>query len=160
MDVPFAALDEDQRRAILDGEEGSDWYGVKGFFRWLETRTYRMHIRVLLSRYRSYTVCPSCDGSRLNPEALLYRVGGRSIAGVYARSVGESLELFERLALSQFEEKAAGLLVREIRSRLKYLVEVGLEYLTLDRQSRTLSGGEVQRVNLTTALGSSLVNTL
>ena len=158
VDVPFHDLAEKQKRWIIEGL--GDWYGVRGFFDWLETRTYKMHIRVLLSRYRGYTVCPGCRGARLRPEGLLYRVGGLDIASIVAMPAGRSAEFFESLSLTPFEEKAAELLLREIRSRLRYLVEVGLEYLTLDRQSRTLSGGEVQRVNLTTALGSSLVNTL
>ena len=161
IDLPFAKLSASDKKLIIEGEgEKGDWYGVAGFFRWLETRTYRMHIRVLLSRYRGYAVCPSCSGARLNADALLYRVAGRSIAQIYAMPAGETSSLFAGLELSPFEQKAAGMLLTEIRARLKYLVEVGLPYLTLDRQSRTLSGGEVQRVNLTTALGSSLVNTL
>ncbi len=160
MDVPFGLLSEESRRVIIDGDKERGWSGVRGFFRWLESRTYKMHIRVLLSRYRGYTVCASCGGARLNPEGLLYRVGGLDIAQVYGMPVGEAARFFDALPLGLFERKAAELLLREIRARLKYLVEVGLAYLTLDRQSRTLSGGEVQRVNLTTALGSSLVNTL
>ncbi len=158
MDVPFASLTERQRGAIIEGS--GDWYGVRGFFKWLETRTYRMHIRVLLSRYRGYTVCGDCGGARLKPEALLYRIGGLDIAQIYALPVARAARLFDDLPLAPFEKAATEMLLREIRSRLRYLVEVGLEYLALDRQSRTLSGGEVQRVNLTTALGSSLVNTL
>ncbi|HET6373686.1 MAG TPA: excinuclease ABC subunit UvrA, partial [Candidatus Polarisedimenticolia bacterium] len=161
MTRPFHLLTEEQQRGIIDGDRKvGDWYGVRGFFRWLETRTYKMHIRVLLSRYRGYAVCASCGGARVKPEALWYRVGGLDIARVYAMPIGAAADFFERLDLTPFEQEAAGLLLREIRSRLRYLVEVGLEYLTLDRQSRTLSGGEVQRVNLTTAVGSSLVNTL
>ncbi|HEY3174760.1 MAG TPA: excinuclease ABC subunit UvrA [Candidatus Polarisedimenticolia bacterium] len=160
MDAPFASLSPEQKRVIIDGEgDGGDWYGVRGFFRWLETRTYKMHIRVLLSRYRGYVVCSACGGARLNPDALLYRIGDRDIAQIYALPAGAASRFFEGLDLSPFERKAAGMLLGEIRARLGYLVEVGLEYLTLDRPSRTLSGGEVQRVNLTTALGSSLVNT-
>jgi len=158
MDVPFSRLAAPQQRLVIEGE--GSWYGVRGFFKWLEGRSYRMHIRVLLSRYRSYTTCHECKGSRLRPESLLYTLGGQTIAGIYAMPVGRCAEFFEALRLSPFEQESAGLLLREVRSRLSYLVQVGLDYLTLDRQSRTLSGGEVQRVNLTTALGSSLVNTL
>ncbi|HET9481853.1 MAG TPA: excinuclease ABC subunit UvrA, partial [Candidatus Polarisedimenticolia bacterium] len=158
MDAPFSSLSESHRRAVIDGQ--GDWYGVRGFFEWLETRTYRMHIRVLLSRYRGYAVCGACGGARLKPDALLYRVGGLDIARIYALPVGRAADLFDALVLTPSERASSEMLVREIRSRLRYLVEVGLDYLTLDRQSRTLSGGEVQRVNLTTALGSSLVNTL
>ncbi len=158
MDVPFHRLEDPQKRSVIEGE--GDWYGIRGFFDWLETKKYKMHIRVLLSRYRGYVICGPCGGARLNPEALLYRTGGMDIAQLYALPVRRCAEFFEKLSLGPFEEKAAGLLLEEIRARLKYLVEVGLDYLTLDRQSRTLSGGEVQRVNLTSALGSSLVNTL
>ncbi|HKY33143.1 MAG TPA: excinuclease ABC subunit UvrA [Candidatus Polarisedimenticolia bacterium] len=158
MDVPFRDLSGAQRAAILQGD--GRWYGVRGFFDWLQRRTYKMHIRVLLSRYRGYFICPSCAGARLKPEALLYRIGGRNIAQIAALPVGEALSLFEGLSLPPRTAAACEMLVREIRSRLRYLTDVGLEYLTLDRASRTLSGGEVQRVNLTTALGSSLVNTL
>ncbi len=119
--------------------------GLRGWFAWLEARTYRMHVRIFLARYRSYVTCAACRGTRLQPQALLTRVRGRTIA--------------EELAESAPHDDAITLLLGEIRGRLGYLVAVGLGYLTLDRQSRTLSGGEVQRVNLTTALGSSPVRT-
>jgi len=157
MDVPFKDLEESQKKAIIDGRE--DYYGIKGFFNWLEGRTYKMHVRVYLSRYRSTVTCPDCHGTRFKPETLLYRVGGITIGELYAMSVGRAAAFFHVLHVRS-EDKAALLILEEIRSRLRYLQEVGLEYLTLDRQSRTLSGGEVQRVALTSALGSSLVNTL
>ncbi len=156
--TPFREIREEHRRLIVEGDK--EFYGVRGFFRWLEGRTYKMHIRVLLSRYRTYVVCPACRGTRLKPEALLFRIGGLDIARVYSLPIGEAARFFDRLRLGAFEARSAALLLAEIRSRLRYLVEVGLEYLTLDRQSRTLSGGEVQRVNLTTALGTTLVNML
>jgi excinuclease ABC subunit A len=156
--VPFRNLEEAHRRLIVEGDK--EFYGIRGFFRWLEGRTYRMHIRVLLSRYRAYTVCAACRGTRLKAEALLYRIDGLDMARLYALPVEETSRFFEKVKLTRAEERAAGLLLSEIRSRLRYLVDVGLGYLTLDRQSRTLSGGEVQRVNLTTALGSTLVNML
>ncbi len=156
--TPFASLSSTQQAMIIDGH--GEFYGLRGWFAWLETRTYRMHVRIFLARYRSYVTCAACGGTRLQPEALLTRIRGRTISDVYALSVGACADFFEELADSSPHDEAITLLLGEIRSRLGYLVAVGLDYLTLDRQSRTLSGGEVQRVNLTTALGSSLVNTL
>ncbi|HYD48490.1 MAG TPA: excinuclease ABC subunit UvrA [Terriglobales bacterium] len=157
-DVCFERLSQAQRALIIEGE--GKWHGVRGWFRWLEGRTYRMHVRVFLSRYRSYRLCPTCQGARLKPEALLYRVTGRSIADVQNMSVAEAAAFFDAIELDRTAETVAHLILKEIRSRLRYLLEVGLDYLTLDRQSRTLSGGELARVDLTTAVGSSLVNTL
>jgi excinuclease ABC subunit A len=157
MDVPFKDLAESHQKAILEGSK--DYYGIKGFFNWLESRTYKMHVRVYLSRYRSTVTCPDCHGTRFKPETLLYRVGGTTIGELYSMSVGRAAAFFSSLRVSS-EDKASLLILDEIRSRLHYLQGVGLDYLTLDRQSRTLSGGEVQRVALTSALGSSLVNTL
>ena len=157
-DIPFEQLSDRQRQLIIDGD--GKYYGVRGWFRWLEGRTYRMHVRVFLSRYRSYRLCPACDGGRLKPEALLFKINGRSVADVQRMSVAEAAAFFEALRLRPSEEEIARLILTEIRSRLRYLLEVGLDYLTLDRQSRTLSGGELARVDLTTAVGSSLVNTL
>ena len=194
-DVPWQALTDAHRHWALEGEgswEEGAWYGVKRFFEWLETKSYKMHIRVLLSKYRSYTTCTSCHGARLKPEALDWRVGtaadakraraespldcdtcpapateagglappGLAIQEVMALSIERCHQFFHQLHLPKPLDEAAALLVAEIRSRLRYLCQVGLGYLTLDRQSRTLSGGEVQRINLTTALGTSLVNTL
>jgi len=158
VDVPFGDLKPGQRKKIIEGCPG--FYGVRGFFEWLETRTYKMHIRVLLSRYRSYDKCNACRGSRFREEVLQYRIAGKDIAAVYAMSIREALSFFESLSLPPFQQEVAGPLLQEIRSRLYCLEQIGLCYLTLDRQSRTLSGGEVERAHLTTALGSSLVNTL
>jgi len=157
-DIPFSELNEKQNKCVI--EETDDFYGIRGFFDWLETKTYKMHIRVLLSKYRAYVICQDCNGTRFKSDSLLTTINGKNIADLYSLSLVESLNFFKKISLSSYNDKVAELLLTEIQNRLGYLVQVGLEYLTLDRQSRTLSGGEVERVNLTTALGSSLVNTL
>jgi excinuclease ABC subunit A len=177
-DVPWRELSDEHKRWVIDGEgswEDKLWYGVARFFKWLEGRAYKMHVRVLLSRYRAYTTCNACHGARLKPEALLWRLGTSADADrVQASAALPGLNIHELLSLPIERayafirdvhlpaplDEAADLLLGEIRTRFDYLVQVGLGYLTLDRQSRTLSGGEVQRINLTTALGTSLVNTL
>ncbi len=158
-------LTDAERSWVIEGEgewTKNVWYGVRRFFAWLETKAYKMHIRVLLSRYRSYTECSACHGARLKPDALLWRVGspGINIRELMLLPIDDSRRFFATLELPAPFDEATDLLLREIRTRLKYLTDVGLGYLNLDRQSRTLSGGEVQRINLTTALGTSLVNTL
>jgi excinuclease ABC subunit A len=177
LDVPWRDLPLSARQWVIDGEgpwNKKVWYGARRFFEWLEGRAYKMHIRVLLSKYRSYTLCPSCHGARLKPDALLWRLGNApadsatAIPGAVGLAINEIMLLplercrvfFEQLQLPPPLDAAADLLLGELRTRLKFLSEVGLGYLTLDRQSRTLSGGEVQRINLTTALGTSLVHTL
>ncbi len=217
-DTAWNKLTAEQKAWVIDGtpsfKEGNwnkQWYGIARFFKYLESKAYKMHIRVLLSKYRSYTPCPTCGGARLETESLLWRVGSKADAddvlepskrfmpqGVaWTRDQLEALpglclhdlmllpidrlrRFFDRLAdaseliaegsenaatYGQFDSKSADaqarkLILEEIQTRLKYLTDVGIGYLTLDRQSRTLSGGEVQRINLTTALGTSLVNTL
>ncbi|MCE3286078.1 MAG: uvrA2, partial [Steroidobacteraceae bacterium] len=163
-------LNAEQQRWVIDGEGPWDkktWYGVRRFFQWLESKSYKMHVRVLLAKYRSYTPCPACHGARLKDEALLWRLRAAGQAGpglnihdLMLLPLEACQAFFERIALSAPLDEATGQLLGEVRARLAFLVRVGLGYLTLDRQSRTLSGGEVQRINLTTALGTSLVNTL
>jgi len=155
---PFGELTGKQKQLIIDGD--GDFKGIRGWFRRLERRSYRMHVRVLLARYRAYLLCPECQGSRLKPDALHYRIEGKDIAQINAMSVGAAHRFFSELRPTGAMDQVAGLILEEIRRRLGYLLGVGLEYLTLDRQSRTLSGGELERVDLTTAIGSSLVNTL
>ncbi|MBN1577263.1 MAG: excinuclease ABC subunit UvrA [Chitinispirillaceae bacterium] len=165
-DVPWNNLNDDERRWVFSGEgswEDGVWYGVNRFFDWLESRSYRMHVRVQLSRYRAYRQCPTCNGARLKPDALLWRIGEDrklNIHEIMRLSLDDCRAFFASLRLSPPFDGAAEIVLGEILARLRYLTDIGLGYLTLDRQSRTLSGGEVQRINLTTALGTSLVNTL
>ena len=200
LDTPWRDLTPAQRHWVLEGEPEwvswhkswpGIWYGVGRFFKWLETKAYKMHIRVLLSKYRAYTPCSACAGARLKTEALAWRLGTKGDAdrvlpsgkrflprgmpfgeGVLTQLPGLTVHdlmllpidkcrrFIDELHLPAPLDEATDLLLTEIRMRLSYLAQVGLGYLTLDRQSRTLSGGEVQRINLTTALGTSLVNTL
>src|SRR5947208_782230 len=159
LDVPWAELDEDEKRFVIDGD-GGGWEGVKGFFRWLERKKYKVHVRVFLSRYRGYLTCPECGGARLRREARDVRVGGRTIDAVCALTVREAERFFRNLQLSEKDATVADKVLREILRRLGFLRDVGLDYLTLDRLSSTLSGGESQRINLATSLGSALVDTL
>ncbi|HSC93688.1 MAG TPA: excinuclease ABC subunit UvrA [Burkholderiales bacterium] len=198
LDTPWRELDARHRQWVVDGDPGwvswrkswpGSWYGVARFFKWLETKVYKMHVRVLLSRYRAYTPCAACQGARLKPEALAWRLGTKLDAARvpgerfvpaganYGKDVHASLPgltvhdlmlapiekaraFFDGLNLPAPLDQATETLLGDIRARFSYLGEVGLGYLTLDRQSRTLSGGEVQRINLTTALGTSLTNAL
>ena len=167
LDEAFDGLSKADQEWILYGDGGDpdeayrdgNWYGVQGFFDWMETKAYKMHVRVFLSRYRSYTTCRKCRGKRLQPEALNYQVGGKVLPELWQLPADELLEFFAGLSEPR-GDKTTRLLLAEIRSRLQYLIRVGLGYLDLDRPTRTLSGGEIQRVNLTTCLGASLVNTL
>src|SRR5262249_40379313 len=199
--VPFEVLPKADQDFVIEGEKRSGdyteedyeynrWYGVRGFFRWLESKTYKMHVRVLLSRYRAYITCPKCNGGRYQPEALNYKIPETGKRKLESKDLGSkardeklsairnpqsaivlTLPEFQALSISDARDflcnvdipvgdKTAQMLRHEISARLNYLCEVGVAYLTLDRSTRTLSGGEVQRVNLTTCLGASLVNTL
>ncbi|GIW92246.1 MAG: UvrABC system protein A [Pirellulaceae bacterium] len=160
VDVPYCQLTEEQRALIREGVPERDFGGLKGFFRWLERRKYKMHLRVFLSRWRSYQPCPGCGGARLRPEALAVRIGGKNFAEVTAMRIRDALEFFQQLSLEDSERVVARTMLDQIQARLHYLNAVGLGYLSLDRPLRTLSGGEAQRVALTSALGSALVNML
>ncbi|MEM9171298.1 MAG: excinuclease ABC subunit UvrA [Pseudomonadota bacterium] len=180
-DVPFSALTEDELHWVMVGDKTRRgekyWPGIKAVFDWLEKKAYKMHVRVMLSRYRSYETCATCDGARLKPDGLRWRLGDRELVARIAPEVDTKAPglnihelmllpirrvaaFFSALPKSDGHDSALTLLHDEINHRLRYLNDTGLDYLTLDRQSRTLSGGEVQRINLTTALGTSLVNTL
>ncbi|MGV8073307.1 MAG: excinuclease ABC subunit UvrA [Syntrophobacteraceae bacterium] len=158
LDVPFEELSEDAKDKIIHGTK--NYYGITGFFKWLEGKTYKMHVRVFLSRYRAYTTCKSCDGSRFREATRFYRLHGVTIDELCSWSIERVHAFFAGPWPEIEQDPAAALLVGEIQNRIQFLSEVGLEYLALDRQSRTLSGGEVQRVHLTRALGSALVNVL
>ena len=160
VDVPFRELNEDQLRIIREGVPERRFGGLKGFFAWLEKRKYKMHLRVFASRWRSYSPCPACGGARLRPEALATRVGGKNMAEVARQKISDCLRFFRELSLTAWERRVARMMLDQIVARLGFLEAVGLGYLTLDRTLRTLSGGESQRVSLTSALGSSLVNML
>ncbi|MDI6853879.1 MAG: excinuclease ABC subunit UvrA [Deltaproteobacteria bacterium] len=155
--MPWRRLEPGVRQRIWEGE--GSWYGIKGFFDWLQGRRYKKQARILLSRYRRYLPCPACGGSRLKPEALLFRLGGRTFPELEQMPISE-VEPFFRQWEAPAGDRATELLLGEIQGRLRYLLDVGLGYLSLGRQSRTLSGGETQRVTLATALGASLTSTL
>jgi len=158
INVPFADLHDYQQNCIIYGDEG--WRGIKGFFKWLETKKYKLHVRVFLAKYRGYTTCPDCEGQRLRQEARDVKIGGKSLPEIVALSIKDSQTFFDSLVLGEEREKIAEKLLLEIRRRLKFLVDVGLDYLTLGRLASTLSGGEAQRIQLATNLGSLLVGAL
>jgi excinuclease ABC subunit A len=158
LDVPWVELEDEQRNLVLSGD--GKFLGVRGFFNHLERKKYKLHVRVFLSRYRGYSLCSTCNGTRLRLEARQVKIHGRNICEVSALTVEDALRFFEQVQLSPQEADIADRLLQEIRERLRFLNDVGLEYLTLDRLSSTLSGGEAQRIQLATSLGSRLVGTL
>jgi excinuclease ABC subunit A len=158
MDMAWIDMAEEHRNLVLNGE--GKFMGVRGFFNHLERKKYKLHVRVFLSRYRGYSVCPECGGSRLRLEARQVKIRGKNLCEVCSLTVEEALKFFEQVELNHQEAEIAEKLLEEIRERLQFLNEVGLEYLTLDRLSSTLSGGEAQRIQLATSLGSRLVGTL
>src|SRR5215472_5072512 len=155
MTVPFCDLTDEEKNYVIEG--GPGFGGIRGFFNYLETKKYKLHVRVFLSRYRGYARCPECNGARLRKEALYVRVGGKNLAAVVRMNIAEAQAFFDGLELAPAETAIADKILVEIRQRLKFLNDVGLEYLTLDRLAATLSGGEAQRIQLATCLGSRLV---
>jgi excinuclease ABC subunit A len=161
LDAPWAHLTDEEKRFVIEGaDDPSEYGGIRGFFRWLEKKKYKVQVRVFLSRYRGYLTCPDCGGARLRREARDVHVAGRTIDRVSSLTVREAQSFFGSLELSEKEQAIADKVLKEIRKRLSFLSDVGLDYLTLDRLSSTLSGGEAQRINLATSLGSALVGTL
>jgi len=160
VDVPFRELDGAQRDAIIEGDRKEKYDGVHGFFALLERKKYKLHVRVFLSRYRGYATCPDCHGTRLRAEARAVKIAGRSITEVCQMTVKEARPFFASLVLTQAENTIVEKVLEEIQLRLRFLDEVGLDYLTLDRLTSTLSGGEAQRIQLATSLGSHLVGAL
>jgi len=158
LDVPWAELDDAQQELIQEGD--GKFLGIRGFFQYLERKKYKLHVRVFLSRYRGYSTCPECRGSRLRLEARQVKIDGKNICEVCSMTVEDAAKFFAGIQLRPEEADIAERLLQEIRERLRFLNDVGLEYLTLDRLSSTLSGGEAQRIQLATSLGSRLVGTL
>jgi excinuclease ABC subunit A len=158
LDVPWQDLTTEQQNFVLKGD--GKWTGLRGFFDYLERKKYKLHVRVFLSRYRGYSVCPDCNGLRLRLEARQVKIGGKDICEVSSMTVEDATRFFANLKLSQEEAGIAERLLVEIRDRLRFMNDVGLEYLSLDRLASTLSGGEAQRIQLATSLGSRLVGTL
>ena len=158
IDQPWKTLSSEVKKIIWDGKD--EYIGINGFFREVKSQFYKVHMRVLYARYRGYSRCPVCEGYRVRKDALYVKVGGLHIGEVTEMTIGHSRRFFDELELSQWEEGVAGQILYEIRKRLRYLDEVGLEYLTLDRLTNTLSGGESQRISLANSLGSSLIGSL
>ena len=165
LDVPYSKLSEKEKEFVWDGRAAGKrgrraWVGIKGFFAYLDRKKYKLHVRVFLSRYRGYALCPECQGGRLRQEAYWVRIGGEDLRAVCRMSIEQVRKFFDEVQLNAFQEVIAGKILQEVRQRLKYLENVGLEYLTLDRLTSTLSGGEAQRIQLAASLGSQLVGAL
>jgi excinuclease ABC subunit A len=158
VNIPYKSLKKEDQRFLFEGD--GEWTGIKGFFEWLQSKKYKVQVRVFLSRYRKFVSCPACGQKRLNPSALAVKVDGLSIGDVVGMTVKAAHEFFGRLELAPVQKHIAEKLIAEIQGRLKFLLEVGLDYISLDRMTFTLSGGEAQRINLAAALSSSLVGTL
>lgn len=158
MNTPFVDLSDAQKTQIFEGF--GKWRGVRGFFKWLETKKYKLHVRVFMAKYRGYTLCPECKGGRLRQAARDVKVAGKNLPEIVALSITDAQKFFDDLKLSEEREQIAEKLLLEIRRRVKFLADVGLDYLTLDRLASTLSGGEAQRIQLATNLGSLLVGAL
>jgi len=158
LDVPWRDLTDQERAFVWDGAKG--FKGIRGFFKTVESKNYKMHYRILMARYRGYTTCETCGGSRLQPLALAVRVADRHLGELVGMPIDRLHEFFDSAEFSEFEHDVAGRVITEVRKRLQILTEIGLGYLTLDRLSHTLSGGESQRINIATSLGSALVGSL
>jgi excinuclease ABC subunit A len=163
IDCPYRDLEDWEKELVWEGKD--DYIGIEGFFRFLEENSYKRHYRIFRARFRGYSECPDCEEYRLCDDALYVKVGGdnveqKHIGEICAMTTREARDYFENLELTEYEEEVAGRVMEELRERSRYLVDVGLDYLTLDRLSQTLSGGETQRINLSTSLGSSLVGSL
>jgi excinuclease ABC subunit A len=160
LDVPFRNLSAAHQEVVLEGDRAGGYWGVKGFFEWLERKKYKLHVRVFLSRYRGYATCPDCHGTRLREEARAVKIQDRAITDVCKLTVAQARGFFRGLQLTPAEAKVAQKILDEVRQRLEFLDEAGLDYITLDRLTSTLSGGEAQRIQLATSLGSRLVGAL
>lgn len=158
IDTPYRQLPADIKRILWRGKD--EYAGIYRFFEGIKREFYKMHMRIFYARYRGYSRCPDCEGSRVRKDALYVKVGGLSIGEVVEMTIGHAKDFFENLELTKYEESVASQILYEIRKRLKYLNDVGLEYLTLERLTNTLSGGEAQRISLSNALGSSLIGSL
>ena len=158
IDCPYRDLDDWELDIVWEGKD--DYIGLNGFFEFLDERSYKTHYRIFRARFRGYSTCPECDGYRLREDAYYVKINDRQIGEVCAMTTREALDFFQDIELSDYEEEVAGRVLEELRTRTEYLVDVGLDYLTFDRLAQTLSGGESQRINLSTSLGSSLVGSL